>query len=47
MGTRKKEDDTFLKKKAEEKSKLCYHNDLCRWKRDSFFCEVEIRRVIV
>ena len=47
MGNRKKEDDTFLRKKRRRKRKQCYHNDVCRWKRDIFFSEVEITRGIV
>ena len=34
-------------KKAEEKTRQCYHNDNCRWKRGRFFGEVEIARGIV
>ena len=47
MGKRKKEDDTFLRKKTKEKSKQCDHHDICSWKRDSFFSKLEIRRGIV
>ena len=36
MGKRKKEDNTFLRKKREEKAKHCYYNDICRWRKDSF-----------
>ena len=36
MSKRKKKRDTLLWKKREEKSKQCYNNDICRWKRDSF-----------
>ena len=43
----KKEDDTFLSKKAGGKTKQCYHNDICRWKGDSFSSEVEITMVVV
>ena len=37
----------FWEKKPEEKSKQCYHNDICGWKRYSFSSKVEIRREIV
>ena len=30
--------------KAKEKSKQCYHDDICRWKRDSFSSEFKITR---
>ena len=30
IGERKEEDDKFLRKKAEGKSKQCYHNDTCK-----------------
>ena len=33
--------------KNRKKAKQCYHNDICRWKRDSFSSEVEITRGIV
>ena len=46
-GKRKKEDDTSLNKKTERKAKQCYHNDTCRWKRDSLSSEVKIARRIV
>ena len=39
MGKRKNEYDTFLSKKAEGK------RDICRWKGDSFFIEVETTRI--
>ena len=42
MGKRKKEGKAFLRKKAEENK-----NDICRWKKYSFFREVEIRMGIV
>ena len=44
MGKRKNEDDAFLSKETGEKTKQCYHNDICRWKRKSFSSEVEITR---
>ena len=47
MDERKKEDDTILQKKYRQKTKQCYHNDICRCKRDSFSSEVEITRGIV
>ena len=39
MGKRKEEDSTLLmkKKKNRRKVKECYYNDICGWKRDSFF----------
>ena len=46
MRKRKKENDTFMKGEAEDKQ-LCYHNDICRGKRDSFPNEVEITKGIV
>ena len=33
--------------KIEKKTKCCYHNEIWRWKRDSFFNEVETTRGIV
>ena len=50
MGKRKVEDHTFWekkKKKKQKKKEKVYHNDTCRWKRDSFSSEVEITREIV
>ena len=47
MDKRKQEDDTFLNKKGRIKTKQCCHNDICRWKRDSFSSEVKITRGIV
>ena len=44
IGKAEKEDDTFLKKKKKTKTKCCYHNDVCRWKRYSFNNEVKITR---
>ena len=44
---KKNEDDNFLRKKNRRKTKYCHHNDICRWKRDSFSNEVEITRGIV
>ena len=38
----KKQDDTCLRKENRRKTKYCYHNDSCRWKRDSFSNEAEI-----
>ena len=42
IGKRKTEDDTFLRKRNRRKTKQCYHNDICRWKRDSPSNEVKI-----
>ena len=42
MGKRKKEGNAFLRKKTEENE-----NYICRWKKYSFFREVEIRMGIV
>ena len=42
MGKRKKEGNAFLRKKTEENK-----NDVCRWKKYSFFREVEMRMGIV
>ena len=42
MGKIKEEYNTFLRKKKQEKKKHYYHNEMCTWKRDSFFIEVEI-----
>ena len=47
MDKKKKKDDTFLRKKSRRKAKQCYHNDICRWKRDSFSDELEISVGIV
>ena len=47
MDKKKKEDDTFLRKKNRRKPKQCYHNDICRWKRNSFSDELEISGGIV
>ena len=47
MGKRKKEDHTFLRKKKQRKTKYCYHNGICRWKRDSFSNEIGITRGMV
>ena len=44
---RKKEGDTFLRKKNRRKTKLCYHNNIYRWKRDSLSGQYEIARGIV
>ena len=33
--------------KNRRKTKQCYHNDICRWNRDSFSSKVEITRGIV
>ena len=33
--------------KKQKKTKQCYHNDICRWKRDRFSSEVKIIRGIV
>ena len=46
-GKKKKKADTFLGKKNRTKTKKCYHNDICRLKRDNSFSEVEITREIV
>ena len=53
MGERKEEGDTFLRKKKRRIRKQCYHNDICRWKKE-YFCrcrffssEAEITRGIV
>ena len=35
------------KEKVSRKTNQSYQNDLCRWKRDSFSREIEIRRGIV
>ena len=43
MGKRKKKDDIFLSKKTGGKTKQCYHNDIRRWKRNSFSSEVELQ----
>ena len=32
-----KKTDAFLTEKKQKKTKLCYNNDICRWKKDSFF----------
>ena len=45
--SKRKKDDTFLIKKTGGKIKQCYHDDMCRWKRDSFSSEVEVTREIV
>ena len=37
MGERKEEGDTFLRKKKRRIRKQCYHNDICRWKKE-YFC---------
>ena len=42
IGKRKKEGNAFLRKKTEENK-----NDVCRWKKYSFFREVEMRMGIV
>ena len=34
-------------KKNRMKTKQCYHNNACRWKRDSFSSEVEITKGIL
>ena len=44
---KKEEDDTFLRKKSSRKTKQFYDNDICRWKRGRFSCEVKIIRGIV
>ena len=49
LGNRKKEDDTFLSKKTEEKQKgvTMEKGKRKKGKKDRFFCKVEIRRGIV
>ena len=47
LGKRKKEDDIFLKRKNNRKTKQCCYNDTCRLKKDSFLSEVEISKEIV
>ena len=37
----------WKKKKNRGKTKQCYHDDICRWKRGSFSSKVEITRGIV
>ena len=37
----------FWRKKNKRKTKCCYHNDVCRWKRYSFNNEVKITRWFV
>ena len=44
---KKEEDDTCLRKKSSRKTKQFYDNDICRWKRGRFSCEVKIIRGIV
>ena len=44
---KKEYDDAFLRKTSRRKTKQCYHNNICRWKRDSFSSEVKILRGIV
>ena len=47
LGKRKKEDDIFLKRKNNSKTKQCCYNDTCRLKKDSFLSEVEVSKEIV
>ena len=47
MGKRKKEDDTFYRKKTEKKQNSATMICISRWKKDFFSSEVEITRDIV
>ena len=40
---KEKKGDIFLREKKTRKTKQCCHNDICRWKRNSFSIEVEIK----
>ena len=46
MDKRKEEDESFPRKKNRRKTKRCYHNDICKWKRDNLPSKVETRRRI-
>ena len=39
----KNEDDTFQRKKRIRKTKQCYQNDICRWKRDIFSVKLKLQ----
>ena len=43
---KKRRSDTS-EEKSRRKTKQCYHNGICRWKRDRFSNEVEIKMGIV
>ena len=43
MGKRKEENDTFLRKKTEEK-KQCFHNDLCKRKMEVFPVKLKLEK---
>ena len=44
MDTRRKDYNTFFRKKNRRKINQYYHNEICTWKRDSFSSEIEITR---
>ena len=43
MGKTKKEDDSFLSKTIGGKTKQCYHNDICTWKRAVFPMKLKLQ----
>ena len=46
MDKRKREYNTFLREKNGRKTKQCYCNKICIWKRDSFSSEFKTTREI-